>query len=146
MDVPSAFLKAPLEEDIYMEVPDAYREGREGLVLKLKKSLYGTKQAGRHWYLEMRSFVVAEPGYKATGSDPCLFWKTSRSGRLMMLFVFVDDFQGAYSAADTAEWREIQAKMVAKYGTKLVGPSRWILGMSIVRDRKARTIHLGQEL
>ena len=29
MDVPSAFLHADLEEDVYMEIPDAYREGRE---------------------------------------------------------------------------------------------------------------------
>lgn len=146
MDVPSAFLKAPLDEDVYMEIPDGFREGREGMVLHLKKSLYGLKQAPRNWYLTLRTFVTGELGYKATVSDPCLFWRRSASGRLMLLFVFVDDFQSSYNRADAAEWNELKRKLVERYGTKDVGPSRWILGMSIVRDRKARTIHLGQEL
>jgi len=44
MDVDTAFLNAPLEEDIYMIPPDGY-DIAPGKVLKLKNSLYGLKQS-----------------------------------------------------------------------------------------------------
>ena len=36
------------------------KKGQEGKVLKLKKGLYGLKQAGRGWYQEIRSVFVDE--------------------------------------------------------------------------------------
>ena len=44
MDVSSAFLNGDLEEDIYMVQPEGFVEpGKEHLVCRLKKSLYGLK-------------------------------------------------------------------------------------------------------
>lgn len=146
LDVPTAFLNADLEEDVYMEVPEGYREGKEGLVCKLNKSLYGLRQGPRNWYLLIRSFVIETLGFKPTVSDPCLFIKRSRTGRLMMLFLFVDDFQASYQREDTAEWNECKALLVGRFKTKDMGKSTWILGMRIQRDRAARTITLDQEL
>ena len=46
MDVVTAFLNGELDEEIYMQQPDGYQvSGKENLVYKLKKSLYGLKQA-----------------------------------------------------------------------------------------------------
>ena len=46
MDVVTAFLNSTLEEEIYMEQPSHYVEkGKEKLVCKLNKSLYGLKQS-----------------------------------------------------------------------------------------------------
>ena len=48
MDVKTAFLNGDLKEDIYMEQPDGYEVmGQEHLVCKLRKSLYGLKEASR---------------------------------------------------------------------------------------------------
>jgi len=146
MDVPSAFLHADLEEDVYMEIPDAYRDGREHLVCKLKKSLYGLKQAPRNWHLNIKDFVTNQMGYTATVSDPCLFHRLSRQGRLMLLYLFVDDFQTIYDKRDAAEWNELKALLVKEYQVKDLGPSQWILGMGIRRDRKQMKIFLDQEL
>lgn len=146
LDVPTAFLNADIDEDVYMEVPEGYRQGKEGMVCKLRKALYGLKQAPRNWYLLVCRFIVESMGFKACVSDPCLFYKRSRTGRLMLLFLFVDDFQVSYHREDRAEWNELKAKLVARFNTKDMGPSTWILGMRITRDRKARTITLDQEL
>jgi hypothetical protein len=146
MDVPQAFLNADVDEEVYMELPEGYRAGREHMVCKLKKALYGLKQAPRNWYLLISKFVVEELGYKATISDPCLFFKRSRSGRLLLLFLFVDDFQSSFHREDLDEWNESKVKLVARFRTKDLGASTWILGMRITRDRKARTITLDQEL
>jgi len=146
MDVPQAFLNADVDEEVYMELPEGYREGREHLVCLLKKALYGLKQAPRNWYLLISKFVQEELGYKSTVSDPCLFFKRSHSGRLMLLFLFVDDFQSSYHPEDKAEWDELKGKLIVRFKTKDLGPSTWILGMRITRDLKARTITLDQEL
>ncbi|XP_070398325.1 uncharacterized protein [Nothobranchius furzeri] len=48
MDVKTAYLHAPIDYEIYVDQPKGYEEG-EGLVCKLKKSLYGLKDSGQNW-------------------------------------------------------------------------------------------------
>jgi Reverse transcriptase (RNA-dependent DNA polymerase) len=49
-DVKTAFLHGDLAEDIYMRQPPGYTDG-SGKVWKLRKSLYGLKQAARAWHV-----------------------------------------------------------------------------------------------
>jgi len=144
MDVPSAFLKADIMEEVYMEMPEGFKE--DGMVLLLKKALYGLKQAPREWYLLIRKFVTEELGFTATVSDPCLFFQRSKSGKVMLMFLFVDDFQISYHRDDREEWYIAKQKLMGRFGTKDMGPSKWILGMRINRDRTKRTITLDHEL
>jgi transposase InsO family protein len=146
MDVPAAFLQADLAEDVYIEIPEGHREGREHQVFKLQKSLYGIKQAPRNWELLFRSFIVDTMGFKATVSDPCLYHKTSRRGRPMLMYVFVDDVQGLHDPADQGEWDAAKAQLQQRFDIKDLGESKWILGMRITRDWAAGTIMLDQEV
>lgn len=51
LDVKTTFLHGELEEEIYMVQPQGYKHvGKEGLVCKLDRSLYGLKQSLRQWY------------------------------------------------------------------------------------------------
>lgn len=47
MDVKTAYLHAPLEEEIFMDQPEGFEQtgSEKKLVYKLKKSLYGLKQS-----------------------------------------------------------------------------------------------------
>lgn len=146
LDVPTAFLNADVDEDIYMEIPEGFRDGKEGMVCKLQKALYGLKQSPRNWYLLVSKFIMDELGFRSSVSDPCLFFRRSDSGRLMLLFLFVDDFQVSYHKEDKAQWDSLKSKLVARFNTKDMGESTWILGMRIVRNRVARTVTLDQEL
>ena len=143
LDVPTAFVRADLDEEVYMEMPVGYSE--PGMVCRLHKSLYGLKQSPRNWYRLLSSFILTL-GWTATVSDPCLFYRVSVTNRLMLLFVFVDDMQGFYEAGDSAEWADTRRALFERFETKDLGDSKWMLGMRITRDRTAKQIQLTQEL
>ena len=51
MKVKIVFLNGSLEEEVYTDQPKGFSiEGKEHLAYKLKKSIYGLKQASRQWY------------------------------------------------------------------------------------------------
>ena len=143
-DVPTAFLYAPVEEDIYMELPEGFEQ--PGMVCKLLKSLYGLKQAPRNWDKLVHGFITGDMGWKATVSDASFYYKRSRTGRVMMIYRFVDDMQGSYHADDVEEFRESVALLQQRFNIKQLRQESWMLGMRIKRDRKARQITLDQEL
>jgi transposase InsO family protein len=143
-DVPTAFLNAPVEEDIYMELPEGYEQ--PGMVCKLQKSLYGLKQAPRNWDILVHTFITSDMGFRATVSDPSFYFKRSRTGRLMLIYRFVDDMQGSYHAEDAAEFHQYVKLLQNRFRIKQLHTATWMLGMRISRDRKMRTITLSQEL
>ena len=58
MDVKSAFFHGDLEEEIYMRHLEGYTED-SSLVCKIRKCLYGLKQALRAWYAKMDVFLLS---------------------------------------------------------------------------------------
>lgn len=52
MDVKTAFLNGELFEGIYMiQSPGFVEGGKESMICKFNKSIYGLKQALRQWFL-----------------------------------------------------------------------------------------------
>jgi len=79
MDVKIAFLNGDLEENVYMDQPMGFSvEGKEHMVCKLKKSIYGFKQASRQWYLKFNDTIVSF-GFKENTVDRCIYLKVSGS-------------------------------------------------------------------
>ena len=58
MDVKSSFLHGDLKEYIYMKKPKGFIDD-PSLVCRLRKSLYGFKQAPRAWYSKMDAFLMS---------------------------------------------------------------------------------------
>lgn len=73
MDVKSVFLNGTLEEKVWFEVPN-----EEEKVYKLKKALYGPKQALRAWYNEINSYFN-QCGLKKSPSE-AKFYRKPRTG------------------------------------------------------------------
>ena len=144
LDVPQAFTQAELKETVYMEMPEGFAV--PGMVCRLRKSLYGLKQAPRNWYLLVSSFITKELGFRACVSDPCLFHKRSKTGQLLLLFLFVDDMQVGFDKADEVEYEQLHAALQRRFNITSLGESKFMLGMRITRDRRAKTIQLDQEL
>nr|GEV94603.1 putative ribonuclease H-like domain-containing protein [Tanacetum cinerariifolium] len=58
MDVKTAFFYGPLKEEVYVNQPDGFVDLQNpDKVYRLKKSLYGLKQASRAWYDELSNFL-----------------------------------------------------------------------------------------
>jgi hypothetical protein len=90
LDVKTAFLHGDLEEEIYMDQPEGFiMPGKENVVCKLKKSLYGLNQSPRQWYKKFDSFMI-DNGFKRSFYDSCVYIKFV-DGSPIYLLLYVDD-------------------------------------------------------
>lgn len=129
-DVKTAFLNGDVEEDIYMRQPEGFvAKGEEHLVCKLKKSLYGLKQAARAWNIKANE-VLLEEGFTRSQADPCLYTQV-RDGKRMYILLYVDDMLMCHQddLAITDMWR----RMNNYFELKDLGPVNHYLGIEIER-------------
>jgi len=58
MDVKTTFLNGDLHENVYMAQPEGFiMKGKEHMGCKLKRSIYGLKQASRQWYIKFDEII-----------------------------------------------------------------------------------------
>ena len=73
LDVKFAFLNGELEETVYVQQPKGFiQEGKEQMVLKLRKSLYGLEQAPRAWNHKLDS-CLKMIGFKKCDQDQAVY-------------------------------------------------------------------------
>ena len=88
LDFVVAYPQAPAEMPLYLCLPQGYkRKGmtRKSHVLKLKRNVYGQKQAGRVWNQYMDQGMKSI-GFTPSKFDPCLYYRKS-----IVFLVFIDD-------------------------------------------------------
>ena len=60
MDVKTTFLNRELDEEIYMDQPIGFEVKEQGCkVCRLKRSIYGLKQASRQWYFKFHKAIIS---------------------------------------------------------------------------------------
>ncbi|WVZ63224.1 LOW QUALITY PROTEIN: hypothetical protein U9M48_012869 [Paspalum notatum var. saurae] len=90
MDVKSAFPNGFIEEEVYVRQPPGFESARFPYrVYKLRKALYGPKQAPRAWYARLKSFLL-KSGFVMGSVDKTLFL-LSRGGDTPIVRIYVDD-------------------------------------------------------
>ena len=96
MDVITAYLYGSLDNDIYMKIPEGLQlpdrydsNPREFYSIRLQRSLYGLKQAGRMWYNRLTEYLLKQ-GYNNDPICPCVFIKRYQS-QFVIIAVYVDD-------------------------------------------------------
>ena len=101
VDIKGAYLNGELtaEEVLYMRHPPGYHEDDSGRVLRLRKSLYGLKQAGRRWYQKFTQ-ILSSLGFQQCKVDQAVFYKHTKAPRaIIVIAVHVDDCAIAASSA-----------------------------------------------
>ena len=85
MDVKIAFLHGDLDKEIYMQQPEGFVvQGKEHMMFKLTRSLYGLKQTPRQWYKKFDSFMT-KSGFCKAKKDPCCYFKKYTDSCLSIL-------------------------------------------------------------
>jgi transposase InsO family protein len=139
VDISNAFLNGELAEPVYMAQPEGFVAGGRHLVCKLKRTLYGLKQAPKEWYAVLAG-GLEELGMRCSGSERGL-WASEAAGRVWAL-LWVDDL--LLAGPDLRDVRKLKAGLLTKFKGRDLGPAEQYLGLTIRRDRKARTLHLSQ--
>ena len=89
IDISHAFINGDLDEEVYMQQPEGFDLGSPQKVLRLRKSIYGLKQASRMWYQKLQS-VLVEMGFQCVKVDSSIYvFKKDKVH--IILPVFVDD-------------------------------------------------------
>lgn len=89
MDVNNAFLHGDLDEEVYMHLPPGFLTPKTNAVCKLRKSLYGLRQASRNWFSKFAE-ALQHYGFHQSGADHSLFTYT-RENTFHGVLVYVDD-------------------------------------------------------
>lgn len=89
MDVHNAFLHGDLQEEVYMKLPPGFTHPDPTKVCRLRKSLYGLRQAPRCWFDKLTT-ALTEYGFEPSYSDYSLFCYSKDSKELRVL-IYVDD-------------------------------------------------------
>jgi hypothetical protein len=142
MDVKTAFLNGDLEEEVYMKQPEGFPSSDgEQLVCKLKKSMYGLKQASRQWYLKFHN-VISSFGFVENIMDQCMYQKVSGS-KICFLVLYVDDILLATN--DKGLLHEVKQFLSKNFNMKDMGEASYVIGIKIHRDRFQGILGLSQE-
>ena len=142
LDVKGAFLHGKFEKGrtLYMEVPQGFKSYYENdSVLKLKKTLYGTIQAAKRFWIELLK-VFRELKYKKSEADPCLYFKWTLTG-LIIWFTWVDDCVTCGNK-DAVEIERDKLKGI--FDCEDLGEMKEYIGCKVERDDEKRSIKVTQ--
>ena len=141
MDITTAFLNGDLKESIYMKQPEGSAiKGKEKLVCKLKKCLYGLKQSPRCWN-EALAKHLKKMGFEQANSDPCVY---TASGELFLIAVYVDDI--ILAGRSDKRMKEVKGAIEEKFTVKDLGELHHFLGVKVIQDKESNSIWIGQEM
>jgi len=98
----------------------------EGMVCRLRCSLYGLKKAPRAWFQRFASVVTAA-SFSASTHDPALFIHTSSRGRTLLLYV--DDM--IITGDDSEYIAFVKARLSEQFLMSDLGPLRYFLGIEV---------------
>ncbi|KAG5666425.1 hypothetical protein PVAND_014454 [Polypedilum vanderplanki] len=129
-DIKTAFLNGELKEEIYLKQPPGYEINDQ--VLRLKKSLYGLKQAARVWNQTIHQ-VLIQDGFIQSQADMCFYIK-NLSDKSCYLIIHVDDI--LIAGSDLEIISQTQAKLSKHFQVKDLGTVKFFLGIAINQDEE----------
>ncbi|CAI7731451.1 unnamed protein product [Closterium sp. NIES-53] len=135
IDVSNAFLYADVDAEIYVEYPHTYPTNPPS-VCKLKKSLYGIKQAPRLWQQHLNR-KLTDVGFRQLPHDPGMY-RLDDKGSYALLVAYVDDI--LYVSSSTSLGDRIKADLKKSLDLTISTKVIQFLGLNVSQTSSA--IHL----
>ena len=143
LDVRGAFLKGDFADDetLYIHVPQGMEAwyGTE-VYLQLQKTLYGLKQAAYRFWMYLLT-IVHSLGCTRSKADPCLYFKWTDTGALLLWFSWVDD---CFLTGPTAELLGLKKEIMNEVECDDGGEIYEFVGCKVVYNRVQRTLQFTQ--
>ena len=124
-----------------MDQPEGFEVGGPDYVCRLRKSLYGLKQAGRVWNQKLNHTLVNLMGFTRIESDHSVYVFTRGDARII-LPVFVDDM--TLVSKDQVLLDSIVAELSSHFKLRDLGATDYLLGIKIERNWATHQIFLSQ--
>ena len=125
-----------------MEQPPGYIQGgKDHLICKLKKSLYGLKQSPRCWNNKFREYMK-KIQFKESQADPCVFIQFQGTD-VSVVAVYVDDLIIVTKTPD--QMKQIKESMAIQFKMKDLGKLHYCLGITIEQKKDEKCIALHQQ-
>ena len=126
LDVKTAFLHGHLKEEVYVTQPEGFVvRGEEQKVYKLKKALYGLRQAPRAWNIKLNQ-ILRVLKFERCSKEPSLYRKVVKQ-ELLVVVVYVDDLLVTGSSLRLIQ--EFKLEMATKFEMSDLGPLTYYLGI-----------------
>jgi hypothetical protein len=136
MDVKSTFLNGDLKEEVYVHQPAGFIvAGQEGKVLRLRKSLYGLRQAPRVWNSKLddtlkMDFVQSEHEH--------MMYRRSHSDDIILVGVYVDDL--VITGSSLAAVEKFKEEIKRMFLMSDLGLLSFYLGIEVRQDAGGITL------
>lgn len=137
MDVKSAFLNGDLQEEVYVHQPPGYvDDGNEHAVLRLRKALYGLRQAPRAWNAKLDASLVSL-GFERSPLEHAVY-RRNTSVSTLLVGVYVDDLVITGSSDnDISAFKEEMQRLFAMSDLGLLS---YYLGIEVVQNDDGITL------
>ena len=142
MDVKSSFLHGNLHEEIYMKKPPGFIQHDSSLVFRLKKSLYGIKQAPRAWYAKMDNFLLPT-SFSRCHSDNNVYNKRG-DGHLIILLLYVYDL--ILTSSDPKLINHVKSSLKKKFDMIDLGYLHYFLGLQVMQSKEFSFLSLSMHV
>nr|GFA00275.1 hypothetical protein [Tanacetum cinerariifolium] len=128
MDVKTAFLHGSLKEDVYVCQPEVFIDvDHPSHVYKLKKALYGLRQAPRAWYDELSKFLLQNHFFKGT-INLTLFIRRFQDD-ILVVHVYVDDI--IFGSTHPRYIQLFSDLMKSRFEMSMMGKMTFFLGLHV---------------
>ena len=140
VDVDIAYLDANVKEELYIDLPEDYRNSCDQ-VGRLQKAMYGLVHAGLLWSKTFSAELAAR-GFEQCQADSCVFRRVLRGRVAVIIVIHVD---GLLVASETKRDEEQAINDLRScFPIKDLGEAGFYLGCQITRDHDAGTIKFDQ--
>jgi Reverse transcriptase (RNA-dependent DNA polymerase) len=116
-------------------------EGKEHMVCKLNKGVYGLKQSGRIWRQTLKKGLESL-GFTAGHADRTVFFQFGKENTIELAGWYVDD--GLLAADSTGSMERMIQDIGGSFDIQDLGTPERLLGIRIQQNIDMGTIHISQ--